>query len=224
MNNSLFLSDFKIPNPSVTVVGTAISARDQWSRIPHNSYKIACNSAITIPFIDWDMWICLDDTIPDKPYFAEYLEKFKGVKVYRRQGKEPMEIVADTLRNLKLDIEHFMPGRPKNKYPTEGDNLYLAKVYWENPERQDYIVKGELTKGGTVAGFALQIAWYYGITQAFIHGVHMKGSLYSTEGKNPHHAEDELWHERLALQRQIDHMQQNGMNITALTETVLENI
>lgn len=222
VTNDLFRSDFKIEKESVVICGTAENARGLIDRIPKDAYKIACNAAITIDEIDWDMWICVDNAIPAKSYFWDNYEKFKGVKVFKWQHPTDLQDIMDQNRRASEKVVMMFNSEELTRYPIEGDDLYRILCLYTFKDRTKPCIKGELRNGATVAAFGLQIAWYYGIKNVYLWGIAMSGNRYMAgEPINPAHMANAPWDNRIVFQAFINRIKNDGVSITTLTPTEL---
>ena len=216
------------------IVGTAASGGELYDRIPKDAFVIACNGAIEIMPIpsddfteelDADAWLCIDNEIPSKPYFNSAMENFHGIKIFKYQ--EPSELISfqDSLRAQGLKVEiAYTRDLEAPRFPEHGENLYRILCLWQLPidQRSTPPVKGELRNGGTVAGFGVQLAWYFGAREIYLYGVEMSGNKYTNEPDNPNHDADAPWLERIAMQAFIDRVREDGVRVIALTPTVLD--
>ncbi|MEA3297693.1 MAG: hypothetical protein U9R56_07500, partial [candidate division Zixibacteria bacterium] len=219
--DNIIYSDFEITSDSITIVGAAKSADGHFHRVPDDSFKVACNISILQEALKFDCWLSLDDAMPSKGWFNGVLGKFKGAKIFRRQTISPMDELIAKYRAQGHEV-HISLGNTYPKYPVDADNVYWMYTYQGFIDKTIPPIKGVFRHGGTVASFALQLGWYYGIKKFYLIGVEMKGNQYHVDNhKNPHHGDNEIWNESIYLQTVIDTMKADGCEIYTLSPTAL---
>jgi len=221
VENNVINPDFKIENDSLTIVGSAASAKGLFWRVPKDSYKVALNIAVMIPDLEFDAWLCVDHLIPLKPWFPDACKRFKGQKIFRWQAPSEMAKKIEELKAEGKEI-HYSIKINAGVFPVSDEILQMFCLQ-SLRNKSIECVKGEFRNGGTVAGFALQLAWYLGVKKIFLIGVEMKGNAYAVDGdSNPHHFENEVWEERVFLQNLINTMKADGVEICTLSPTTLD--
>ena len=192
------MPDFR--NKRVFIVGSGPKGAPYLNKLlwdgihPPNSVLIALNSMINYD-LPWDWWIAFDHRIVDLPWWktpkipANCAVLF-GARLVNRMVLDP------TKRTLVTPHYYF------KYYPhitgasfLKPDDKKVAPIYFEGVETDPRILlkDGYLRGGLTVAGCALQFAYYAGAKQAILVGIDLEGKDHIDGHKNVDAKYEKTW-------------------------------
>jgi len=195
---SIFASGITLPE-KVFIVASGPNGRDYYHRIPDDSYTIAVNKAVLISDIHPDMWILNSMNKKVRSWFEEADHNFEGIRIFKQKclNKMPDELARNTCFS------------------------YAPNASLEDTSSP--LQAGTLYSGGTVTGFAIQIAARLGAKEVILCGADMSGQNYWDGSATDHADHGELWHHTENLSRLIQHLcKGNSLNIRSLSPTKLD--
>jgi hypothetical protein len=172
-------------HPHAFVVGAGPNGLSFHGHEP-DGLKIACNSAITIPW-PWDIWIVFDLSAPEYPWFHN---DTPAKRVFGR----------DLAKHYKHDVSfEYMPTMH-----------VVTEPNW-----------GVLHGGATVAGCAIQLAYWLGCERITLLGIDQYGDKHfdGTVGAPKHFGRK--WSTVKLLEKTIGLVTARGMKVDTLSRTEL---
>lgn len=177
-----------------------------YDRIPDDAFVLATNLAITIPEVHkvrWSIaaWVVSDPDCCRKKWFKAADRSSNCIKIF---SVDAAHIAGSFQKNSHGKHFSFEPGRvwlPTDK--TLGDRKFL--------------------RGGTVAGAALWVATYTGLTEEIIGiGWNMSMDDYHDETSNYDARHGETWPSAKCLDAKIELKQNQGVRVCTLSDTKLK--
>lgn len=151
--------DFPELPERVYIVGSGPKGERAFHNIPENAYCIALNSRICF-WRKWDVWMAFDHRIVDSEYWTDI----------RQPGKETKVLFGARLANRIYEDKNVYPRLEPDAYFRYHPGITGASFV----PGQRTLINGVL-RGLTVAGCALQFAYYGGADQVVLCGVDMFG-------------------------------------------------
>ena len=195
-------SSIRVPN-TVYIVAGGPNGRAHYHRIPKDGYVIAVNQSVLIPDIHPDMWILNSMNRHVWRWIGKAHRAFHGVRVFKQN------CVKTTLWHIPWHIR-------KRAYFVYIPNQAGQR---QNPDR---IPPNTLRGGGTVSGFAIQIAAHLGAKNIILCGADFSGQSY-WNGRTGHHKKHgDIWAHTDAANAIIrDLKNEDELNIASLSPTKL---
>jgi hypothetical protein len=192
-----FRSELKCAMPdTIYIVGTGPNGVPHFSRVPKGAFVIALNKAILIRELRPSLWMAFAPELPSKNWWYEALQ-------------------TDTLRlfGRKLPLLYHCD------YTFYADpSLHVTRSIY--PAHQ--LFEGVLRGGATIAGCAIQAAYFARCRRVILVGVDMYGRTYFDGSESAESGKDSVWVERDNLNTLIRLVRASGMECFSLSETELD--
>jgi hypothetical protein len=191
-------SALRVPE-TVYIVAGGPNGIEHYHRIPKNGYVIAVNKAVLIPEIQPDMWVLNSMNRGIRLWIGKAHRLFEGIRIFRQSCIERIPL------RIRRKVHYtYVPNQGK-------DNKYNRRL---DPNT--------LRSGGTVSGFAIQIAAHLGARKIVLCGVDMSGQGYwdGRTGDNRNHGE--VWSYTGTVNLIIQDLQKEyNLSISSLSPTQL---
>lgn len=194
----ILASSIRVPE-TVYIVAGGPNGIEHYHRIPKEGYVIVANKAILIPDIHPNMWVLNSMNRGVWLWIGKAHQLFDGVRVFRQSC---VERIPRRIRKKKHYT--YVPNQGK-------DNKYNRRLD-----------SNTLRSGGTVSGFAIQIAAHLGARKIVLCGVDMSGQSYwdGRTGNNKNHGE--VWSYTDTVNRIIHDLQKEyNLSVSSLSPTQL---
>ena len=202
----ILTSDFTFP-ARIYVVGSGPSALEGVKLIPPGAFIIACNRAIQHP-IKATIFLAHDPALLNQDWFNEAMHNIDN-------PRRPIGI-ADIGAGKPV-----VPVLEKDKlakvFPRVQVTFNAGGALYRKLNRSD----GVLCPKATVAGMAIQLAYFLGAKEVVTVGVEMKGG-YFDGAPHPQYANDKPWVARKDWDWLVGAMRQEGMRIDRIEERAVE--
>lgn len=191
----------------VYICGSGPKGAAAFKRIPEKAYCIALNGQVTF-WRKWDWWMCFDHRAVDAEWWPEVIltKETKALfgarlanRIYTDPGIYPI-LKPDYFFKYHPGISgaSFVPGQPT-------------------------LLPGVL-RGLTVAGSALQFAYYAGAKEVVLCGIDMFGQDHQDGHKNIDVVYKTVWPWAANLSKLCVFLKNKGMNVMTISETALTGI
>lgn len=188
----------------VYIVGSGPNGAEHLGHIPAGACTIALNRMILHPR-DWSFWFAFDHRLLDSEWWEQVRVPEKTVALFGARLANRIFMEPD-----KTDI------RP-DFYFTYHPGITGASFV----EGQQLLIPGVL-RGLTVAGCALQFAYYCAASEVILCGVDMFGQQHIGGEVNPDVAYKREWPWATNLTRLCDRLKQLGMPVYSMSRTALK--
>jgi hypothetical protein len=194
----------KLPK-TVFIVGSGPNGAEPFKRIPPDACCIALNSAILLKR-DWRWWMAFDHRLVDDPWWAT-------VKV-----KRPTKILFGARLANRIYLERDVRESIQCHYYFRYHPGISGAAFVPG---QPLLIPGIL-RGLTVAGCALQFAYYGGAKEVYLCGIDMQGQNHIDGHVNIDEVYKGVWPWCRNLSRLIHALAERGMTTQTISETALE--
>lgn len=178
----------------VYILATGPNGKEYHDKIPDNAYVIAVNQGIMIR-PNCNLWMVFDHRCLSKPWWAEAVTINGPKRLFSRQ---PIRMV---LCDYTFITTPSLVGKPP-----------------------DELRRGVLRGGATIAGSAVQAAYYGGAKVITMIGVDMSGLQYYDGSYNNSvtvRGRDQEWVNLQAFNNMVAHIQKNGVIVNSLSKTAI---
>lgn len=223
----VFSSGIELPH-DVYIVGTGPNGVKHYGEIPADACVIVVNKGIRIPQdmnTDWraSYWLCWTSIYRKQAWFENSVLYPTALRIF---GYDPKRGEGLSLRE---SCDHSFLGFPSYN-PEDNDRRRYPN------DAPPGLIQGVLRCGGTIAGNALQFAYWFGAKRATLCGVDMRGLIYydgtSYADYFPQIAADVIttkkmdygWWEREWCQRIVADCKSAGMDVLTLSDTALTGV
>ena len=194
----ILTSKIGVPETVYLVASGPNGCAHYW-QIPTDAYVIAVNQAVLIPDIQPSMWVLNSVNKEVKRWIRTADIRFDGIRVFKQKHVHK--------------LPRSLLNKPFYRYDAKGD---LRSGKYQNKP-------GTLYAGGTVSGFAIQIAANLGAKTILLCGVDMSGEGYWDGTLREHPKHGETWNNADSLNLLIKYLsQERGLTIKSLSPTKLD--
>ncbi|MFA5344556.1 MAG: hypothetical protein WC381_11435 [Kiritimatiellia bacterium] len=189
----------------VYVVGSGPQGLEPSRSIPENAYCLALNSAICL-WRKWEWWVCGDHRVMDTDWWCDFTVHFPTRTLYSAR-----------LANRMHTDHTIYPWRRPDYYYRYHPGLTGASF----KPGQPCLIPGML-RSLTVAGSALQFAYYSGAREIVLCGIDMYGKKHFDGHENPDDCYKAKWPWADNLSKLCRVLEGEGLKITSISKTALE--
>lgn len=201
------IRNLNIPD-TLVIVGNGPAGRDVLPLIPPGACTLALNGAILYPRV-FDWWMAFDAGLVQQRWFTT------------------LKVAASTRKLFGVELYCEIMGLPDCRVIPDYSFVYwpaLAQQYPLNKEkvwRGSPLYPGVLRGQTTIAGCAVQFAYYCGVRRLYLVGVDMLGCEKANGGTNPGHTG--RWDVANRLSYLCQWMTSHeGMDVATLSDTALK--
>lgn len=205
MRTDLFKSDFKIKPTTVTIVGSGANGIGCYHRIPHDSFKIACNASIGITSIHYDGWMVIDKDCVKHEWFQYYDVEHDVIRFYNSDLPGTKIASYDPAISDWYDTYNFIPGKP---------------IQANHFDIREGVIRG----GVTVCGCAIQLAYLFGNREGLeicLCGIDMEDNRYFDDSVSGEHDSGKVWDHKQPLDNMIHWIINRGVRVYSVSKTAL---
>jgi hypothetical protein len=193
----------------VYIVGSGPNGRDQFRKIPQNAFCIALNSMILF-WRKWDWWMVFDHRVVDSDWWTDATSNL---------GKRTRIIFGARLANRVWSDDKVFPRIHPHFYFRYHPGMSGASFVPGQP-----LLMPGLLRGLTVAGCALQFAYYGGAKEVLLCGIDMFGQDHIDGHRNVDKVYLKEWPWAKNLSKLCAHLKTQGMEIKTISETALTEV
>ena len=191
-------SSVRLPS-TVYIVAGGPNGKKYYHSIPDDGYIIAVNQSVLIPEITPDMWVLNSMNKTTRPWIRKAHQSFKGTRVFKQNCVEKTP-----------------------KYIQKSDHFIYVPNQKNEPSNSTRILPGILRGGGTVSGYAIQIAAHLGARNIILCGVDFSGQTYWDGKTGNHRKHGDVWSYKAAADKIVQDLHKEyDLNITSLSPTKL---
>ena len=196
----------KLP-PRVYIVGSGPNGAEPFKSIPPDACCIALNSQVLF-WRKWAYWFCFDHRAVDSPWWPEIVLKKETVSVFGAR-------LANRVWSDPKVFPILVPQYHFRYHPGISGASFVPG--------QPLLIPGIL-RGLTVAGCALQFAYYGGAKEAVLCGIDMFGQQHQDGHRNIDKVYLAEWPWAKNLSKLCAHLTQQGMRVTTISKTALTEV
>ena len=241
MPPDVFKSDLTLPD-EVYILGSGVRGAAHFSRVPADAYVIALNKALQLGNANlWMMWAhayfnerwCIDGwNSPVTKLFGDGMLKRmnrlrRQVKLGQRRREKWIDEVGDYTGKTDYTYSYMPLWCASNM-----NELDVRRYWWQKqpdfPTPARKMVRGLLRAGGSIAGAALQLCYWWDVKRVVFCGVdmlghrHFDGTKGAISGKEEAGVECRWDSECDALNDMVGHCAAKGMEVLSLSETKMK--